>query len=256
MIKSKMWSGAAAVLALCCASGAHAASPFDSLRGCTAVPNQVLAHMRGRYARFGDIEYFGVRMETRWTTASGTVINSDVSLGIGAGSGQNPSVGYQVNTSVVQGTGSAANGNGANNVGSNIGGQGVTQVIQLASDGNSANNNVTVNVTNVPSTSGTGDSNGGNGQGSTSSGGIVVNAGINGNGVGTSIVVAGQGTVTQQLNGGNGGLMQNVLVSSGMNQVQNNLTLTLGLAPGTGLGAHGIPNEVVNTTMGLPRVGL
>lgn len=254
--RAAVWGATVTVLALSWAPSVRAAEgPFASLRGCATVPDRVLAHMRGRYVGFGEVQYFGVRMETQWTTANGTVMSSAVNLGIHAGPGNGPTIGYQVHTSVTPGTGTGNEGGQGTNVGTNIGGQGVTQVIQLASDGNAANNSVAIDVTDASHVSGE-PSGVSDGTGSAGGGGILVTAGVNGNGVGTSIVVPGQGRVTQQLAAGSGGLMQNVMLTSAMNQVQNNLTLTLGLAPGASLGDHGIPNEVLHTTLGLPGAGL
>lgn len=237
---------------------AHAATgPFASLSGCPTVSDHVLDRMRGRYVSFGQVQYFGVQMQTVWTTASGSVMTSGVTLGFQFGH-KGPRMGYTVATGISQGS----QGHPQNKVDpslktSTLGtSQGVTQVIQLAADGNTATNNVVVNVTNTAQSGPVSTS---DAPSTLEHNGIRITAGAADNGIGTDIVVPGQGEVRQQISGNAlaAGVLQNIFLASGYNQVQNTLMLTLGVKPGTVASPGSGPaiGAALGTMMGIPRVG-
>lgn len=236
---------------------AHAApGPFSSLSSCPIVPDHVLSTMRGRYVSFGQVQYFGVQMQTVWTTSNGSVMTSGVNLGFQFGH-QGPQVGYSVATDITKGPNANAPKDEPPQKTSTLGtSQGVTQVIQLAADGNTATNNVVVNVTNSPESRPTSTSDASH---TLDSNGIQITAGAANNGIGTDIVVPGQGEVKQQISGNAlaAGVLQNIFLASGYNQVQNTLMLTLGVKPGVGPNIGNAPaiGAALGTMMGIPRIG-
>jgi len=213
--------------------------------------------MRGRYVSFGEVQYFGVQMQTVWTTSNGSVMTSGVTLGFQFGH-KGPQMGYSVATDITKDPhGNALNKDEPPQKTSTLGtSQGVTQVIQLAADGNTATNNVVVNVTNSPESGPTSTSDASH---TLQSNGIRVTAGAANNGIGTDIVVPGQGEVKQQISGNAlaAGVLQNIFLASGYNQVQNTLMLTLGVKPGVGpsIGSTPAIGAALGTMMGIPRIG-
>nr|BFD42160.1 hypothetical protein FFPRI1PSEUD_36590 [Pseudomonas sp. FFPRI_1] len=181
--------------------------------------------MRGRYVMPGRIISFGIVMSSTWRNASGDLIGATSSLQIQqstvtpqfyvttvnqAGNGSPPS----------QGTGNVIGGAGLGT------GQGVTQVVRAAGDGNSAYNNVSINVSEAnqaPALSNTPGQALLNGQtitGSNAAGSVSVSA-ING-GIQMAILASSnQGGTLQQVAQGN--VLQNTRLLGNSNLV-NNLT--------------------------------
>ena len=123
---------------------AHANLPFKPIE----LKDQELSELRGRYVMPGRIISFGIVMESSWTNAQGDTIGAATSLQI-----QQSTIKPQfyVTTYSTQGNGATA----TQGSGTVIGGAGlntstgVTQVVRAAGDGNSANNNVAINVSQV-----------------------------------------------------------------------------------------------------------
>ncbi|WP_248798493.1 hypothetical protein [Pseudomonas sp. MWU13-2105] len=127
-------------LALTCLP-AHATLPFKPIE----LKDQELSELRGRYVMPGRIISFGIVMQSTWTNAQGDIIGAATSLQI-----QQSTVKPQfyVTTYSTQGNGSAAlQGSGTVIGGAGLNASaGVTQVVRAAGDGNSASNNVLINV--------------------------------------------------------------------------------------------------------------
>ncbi|MHB1529082.1 MAG: hypothetical protein ACYCXT_06615 [Acidiferrobacteraceae bacterium] len=230
-------------------------NPFSGLRGCHEVSDQTLAHMRGRFVADGQVAYFGVEMQTVWTTAGGATLNSGVDFSIDL-SHSKPQVGYSTTTNIVNPHNQTANGPPSGDAPSTLG-QGVEQRIQVSSDNNTATNNVTVNVTNQGLVNPLGT---GNRDSITSSNGMSAVASVTAGGdLVTEVQVPGEGEVKQVISNSNlaGGMLQNVLLSGPSNQVQNSLTVTLGVNPSAGRGVGGPVQfgNVLGTMMGVPRIG-
>lgn len=102
--------------------------------------------MRGRYVMPGRIISFGVVMSSTWRNASGDLIGATSTLQI-----QQSTVTPQFYVTTISQTGNGSTPtSGTGNVigGAGLGtGQGVTQTVRAAGDGNSAYNNVSINVT-------------------------------------------------------------------------------------------------------------
>lgn len=230
-------------------------NPFGGLRGCHEVSDQTLSHMRGRYIAFGKVAYFGVEMQTVWTTASGTVLHSGADFQIDL-SHSTPTVGYSTSTSIQNPNNATPHGPPSGDTPPTTG-QGVVQTIQVSSNGNTATNNIGVDVTDQTLTNGIGA---GATNSTTAVNGMSAQATVNKDGsLVTDVVVPGEGEVRQVITGSSiaRGMFQNVLLSGPSNQVQNNLMITLGVTPLSGAKTGGtIPlRNMIGTMMGVPRIG-
>ena len=216
-MKSSYWL-AVACLAASASGYANGFKPIE-------IKDQELAQLRGRYVMPGRIISFGVVMSSTWRNASGDVIGAATSMQIQAATVKPE---FYVSTIKIDGNGTTPD----QGAGSVIGGaglatsQGVTQSVRAAGDGNTAYNNVSIDVKEanqapalVP----------GQGQalmagqtitGSNAAGSVAVSA--TGGGIQMAIQASGnQGTALQQV--AQGGLLQNTRLLGNSNMV-NNLT--------------------------------
>ncbi|CRL47002.1 MULTISPECIES: hypothetical protein [Pseudomonas] len=216
-MKSSYWL-AVACLAASASGYANGFKPIE-------IKDQELAQLRGRYVMPGRIISFGVVMSSTWRNASGDVIGATSSMQIQATTIKPE---FYVSTIKIDGNGTTPD----QGAGSVIGGaglatsQGVTQSVRAAGDGNTAYNNVSIDVKEanqapalVP----------GQGQalmagqtitGSNAAGSVAVSA--TGGGIQMAIQASGnQGTALQQV--AQGGLLQNTRLLGNSNMV-NNLT--------------------------------
>ncbi|MFP3677030.1 hypothetical protein SB725_07850 [Pseudomonas sp. SIMBA_041] len=216
-MKSSYWL-AVACLAASASGYANGFKPIE-------IKDQELAQLRGRYVMPGRIISFGVVMSSTWRNASGDVIGAASSMQIQATTIKPE---FYVSTIKIDGNGTTPD----QGAGSVIGGaglatsQGVTQSVRAAGDGNTAYNNVSIDVKEanqapalVP----------GQGQalmagqtitGSNAAGSVAVSA--TGGGIQMAIQASGnQGTALQQV--AQGGLLQNTRLLGNSNMV-NNLT--------------------------------
>ncbi|WP_313365339.1 hypothetical protein [Pseudomonas sp.] len=192
--------------------------------------DQELANLRGRYVMPGRIVSFGVVMSSTWQNANGEVIGATSTMQI-----QQSTIKPQFYVSMIDekgtgsartssaGTGTVTGGSGLNTT------EGVTQVVRVAGDFNTAHNNVDINVTKgneAPASQPQGQALaagstlvGSNGAGSmsvsSSSAGVQMNIIANGN----------QGSSLQRL--GEGGLMQNTTLLGSSNRVSNLTSLNV-----------------------------
>ncbi|WP_047286704.1 hypothetical protein [Pseudomonas protegens] len=208
-----------AVACLAAALPAHAGfKPIE-------VQDQELSQMRGRYVMPGRIISFGIVMSSTWRNASGDLIGATSSLQI-----QQSTVTPQFYVTTISQSGNGSTpSQGTGNVigGAGLGtGQGVTQVVRAAGDGNSAYNNVSINVSEANQAPSLSNSPGQallSGQtitGSNAAGSVAVSA-VNG-GIQMAILASGnQGNTLQQVAQGN--VMQNTRLLGNSNLV-NNLT--------------------------------
>ncbi|MHB1951520.1 MAG: hypothetical protein ACYCQK_08595 [Acidiferrobacteraceae bacterium] len=232
-------------------------NPLAGLESCHEVSDHTLSHMRGRYIAFGRVAYFGVEMDTQWTTVAGAVIHSGADIQVDLSHGA-PKIGYSTSTSIQNPNN--AHPNGPTPAGTPLTtGEGVVQTIQVSSDGNTASNDVQVAVTDqAPNPtlgaglkSSTTVANGMSAQASIQKDGSLV----------TDVMVPGAGEVRQVITGSSiaKGLFQNVILSGPSNQVQNNLMITLGVSPLSGTKTGTVPTaplrNIMGTLMGVPRIG-
>ncbi len=217
-MKTSYWLAAACLAAS--ASG-YANAGFKPIE----IKDQELAELRGRYVMPGRIISFGVVMSSTWRNASGDLIGASASMQLQAASVKPE---FYVSTIKEHGNGSTPE----LGTGSVVGGaalnssQGVTQSVRAAGDGNSAYNNVAINVKEASQApalmpaQGQALMAGQTISGSNGAGSVAVSA-TNG-GVQMAIQASGnQGTALQQV--AQGGLLQNTRLLGNANVV-NNLT--------------------------------
>ncbi|MGY3303623.1 hypothetical protein ACVK1X_002922 [Pseudomonas sp. PvR086] len=137
-MKTSYWLAAACLAAS--ASG-YANAGFKPIE----LKDHELAELRGRYVMPGRIISFGIIMSSTWRNASGDLIGVATAMQI-----QASTVKPQLYVSTIKETGNGSTPpSGTGNV---IGGagltttQGVTQTVRAAGDGNTAYNNVAINV--------------------------------------------------------------------------------------------------------------
>ncbi|NWE45088.1 hypothetical protein [Pseudomonas gingeri] len=198
---------------------AHAALPFKPVE----IKDQELSELRGRYVMPGRIISFGIVMESSWKNASGDVIGATTSLQI-----QQSTVKPQFyvttysiqgnGTSPTQGSGTVIGGAGFNTS------AGVTQVVRAAGDGNSAYNNVAINVSEANQAPISGQqvgqilNSGGSITGSSAAGNVTVSA-VSG-GIQMAIAASNnQGNSLQQI--AQGGVLQSTALLGGGNLVNS-----------------------------------
>ncbi|MCJ7959378.1 MAG: hypothetical protein MUW57_23250 [Pseudomonas sp.] len=215
-MKSSYW-----LAAVCLAAALPAHAGFKPIE----VQDQELSQLRGRYVMPGRIISFGIVMSSTWRNVSGDVIGASSTLQI-----QQSTVTPQFYVTTINQTGNGSSpSQGTGNVigGAGLGtGQGVTQVVRAAGDGNSAYNNVSINVSEAnqaPSlTSSPGQAlvNGQTLTASNAAGSVAISA-VNG-GIQMAILAnSNQGNTLQQVAQGN--VMQNTRLLGNSNLV-NNLT--------------------------------
>ncbi|MDF2795663.1 MAG: hypothetical protein K0S85_3416 [Pseudomonas orientalis] len=187
------------------------------------VQDQELAELRGRYVMPGRVISFGIVMNSTWRNASGDLIGASSSMQIQAATVKPQ---FYVSTIKQTGNGSAPEqGGGMITGGAGLGsGQGVTQSVRAAGDGNSAYNNVSINVKESSQAPALAPAQGqllDKGQtisGSNAAGSVAVTA--TGSGVQMAIQANhNQGSTLQQV--AQGGLLQNTRLLGNGNLVNN-----------------------------------
>ncbi|VVQ00767.1 hypothetical protein PS907_05313 [Pseudomonas fluorescens] len=130
------------VLCLAASMPTYASSGFKPIE----LKDSEMAELRGRYVMPGRIISFGIVMSSTWTNAVGDTITGKASMQVDS-STITPQ--FYVQTTGASGTRTNQN-TGTGNVvgGAGLGtGTGVTQSVRTAGDGNTAYNNVGINVT-------------------------------------------------------------------------------------------------------------
>lgn len=131
------------VMCLAASMPAYASSTFKPIE----LKDSEMADLRGRYVMPGRIISFGVVMSTSWTNASGANVTASASMQIDK-STVTPQFYVQITGNDGTGISKQPNGTGTVVGGAGLGtGQGVTQSVRAAGDGNTANNAVDINVT-------------------------------------------------------------------------------------------------------------
>lgn len=136
-MKTSYWVAAACLVA----STSGFANGFKPIE----IKDKELAELRGRYVMPGRIISFGVVMSSTWRNASGDLIGASTSMQIQAATVKPQ---FYVSTyshsgnggPAEQGTGSVVGGAGL------AGTQGINQSVRAAGDGNSAYNNIAIDV--------------------------------------------------------------------------------------------------------------
>ena len=206
------------VLCLAASMPAYASSGFKPIE----LKDAEMAELRGRYVMPGRIISFGIVMSSTWTNAVGDNITGTANMHIDK---TTITPQFYVQTTGSTGTGTRPN-TGTGNVvgGAGLGsGQGVTQSVRTAGDGNAAYNTVGINVENgvtpannqqsgqvlVAGGTVTGDSAAGRVSVSANSGGVQMAIQANHN----------QGNSLQQIGAGN--VLQGTVLTGNSNLVRN-----------------------------------
>ena len=204
-----------------------------------------MAELRGRYVMPGRIISFGIVMSSTWTNAVGDTITGKASMQIDSAT-ITPQ--FYVQTTGSTGTGTNQN-TGTGNVvgGAGLGtGTGVTQSVRTAGDGNTAYNNVGINVTEngfAPSNivqSGQVLVAGGTVTGDSAAGRVSVSA--NNGGLQMAILANhNQGNSLQQIGGGQ--VLQGTVLTGNTNFVNNMTQLNVVM------GNNGLNNPALNCNL-------
>ncbi|MBM0280296.1 hypothetical protein SAMN03159489_02984 [Pseudomonas sp. NFPP07] len=215
-MKSAYWLAAACLVT---SFPAYANAGFKPIE----IKDQELSELRGRYVMPGRIISFGIVMSSTWRNASGDLIGATTTMQIQQ-STIKPE--FYVSTITESGNGSTPT-QGSGNV---IGGaglattQGVTQSVRAAGDGNSAYNNVSIDVKEARHAPALVPAQGQllmSGQtisGSNAAGSVAVSA--TGGGIQMAIQASNnQGSALQQV--AQGGLLQNTRLLGDSNLVSN-----------------------------------
>ncbi|MGY2374896.1 hypothetical protein ACW9IB_10340 [Pseudomonas sp. SDO524_S393] len=230
------------VLCLAASMPAYASSGFKPIE----LKDSEMAELRGRYVMPGRIISFGIVMSSTWTNAVGDTITGTASMQVDK---TTITPQFYVQTYGSSGTGT---GNGQQPTGTVVGGaglgsgQGVTQSVRAAGDGNTANNNVGITVTEngfAPSNiaqSGQVLVAGGVVTGTSAAGDIAVSA-KNG-GLQMAIQARNnQGNSLQQIGGGN--VLQGTVLTGNTNFVNNITQLNVVM------GNNGLNNPALNCNL-------
>ncbi|AUG02222.1 hypothetical protein CXQ81_16930 [Pseudomonas sp. 09C 129] len=215
-MKSAYWLAAACLVT---SFPAYANAGFKPIE----IKDQELSELRGRYVMPGRIISFGIVMSSTWRNASGDLIGATTSMQI-----QQSTIKPEFYVSTINETGNGSTPTqGSGNV---IGGaglattQGVTQSVRAAGDGNSAYNNVSIDVKEASHAPALVPAQGQllmSGQtisGSNAAGSVAVSA--TGGGIQMAIQASNnQGSALQQV--AQGGLLQNTRLLGDSNLVSN-----------------------------------
>ncbi|SDU93892.1 hypothetical protein [Pseudomonas mucidolens] len=229
------------VMCLAASMPAYASSAFKPME----LKDSELGELRGRYVMPGRIVSFGIVMSTTWTNAAGDTSTVSANMHIDA-STLTPQ--FYVQTTGTTGTGNTRpTGTGTVIGGAGLGsGQGVTQSVRAAGDGNTAYNNVGINV----SENGLAPANlvqsgqvlvaGGSVAGDSAAGRISVSA--NNGGLQMAIQANNnQGSAVQQI--GAGQVLQGTVLQGNSNFVNNMTQLNVAL------GSNGLNNVALNCNL-------
>lgn len=193
-----------------------------------------LAGVAGKYTIAGDVVGMNLTMASSWQAANGQNLEGKATLSIALPDSGSAQVKFGTHASATDprdtATGSAMP-SGTVSAGSGLHGiEGVSQVIQIAGDGNGAANRAQVNVTteSIGATSGNGQTN----ASWQAANGAQASAAIAANGVSLQLTMPGAGTVRQQINAAAlGGIQQHIQFAGDRQQVMNQLQLQLQIRP-------------------------
>lgn len=193
-----------------------------------------LARVAGKYTIAGDVVGMNLTMASSWQAANGQNLEGKATLSIalpdsGAaqvryGTHASASEPQDLATGTAMPSGTVAAGAGVRGI------EGVSQIIQVAGDGNGAANRAQVNVTTAPI--GTLPGNSQTNASWQAANGAQASAMIGANGVSLQLTMPGAGTVRQQINAASlASIQQNIQFAGDRQQVMNQLQLQLQIRP-------------------------
>ncbi len=217
------------------------------------VPDQTLAHMRGRFVDGMSIVMFGVNMISKWTTPLGQELTAGVKMGVDLSRSQ-PQVGFTSNLNIDNShyqAGSGTSGQQSVQAGGIGNVSGVAQGIQVAGNSNSIGNNTKISVTtghiNVPTTGGPHQS-----SQTDPTTGATLKTNMGSNSVGVTMSVPQLGRVIQQIQGGQG-LLQLVQTTGNLQRIENTMQLEVQLKSMPASMTHSNFNQALDMLRGLPH---
>lgn len=247
----KAWRFAAFCMLTCLVPAAQAAG-IDAFQ--VHLTDVQLNDLRGRFARGGEVVYFGVTMQTQWQLADGRSVNAGLDLTVA--NGDRPRVTVAIDTS--KGHGAAVPSPDAVHIQadglSNI--QGVRQSIQVGGNGNHVTNDVNIDVAwksdppPVLPAPAKGAAEVPTGVLVLAPNGTETQATAGPGGLSLDLKAPGQGEVLQQLKSGTG-IAQSVMLSSDLNQIHNIFNITAQFQPAHGVTATSMAH-LLDTLKGLP----
>ena len=240
---------------------AKAALPqgLDVFNDMQEVSDSDLGHMRGKFASNDQVLYFGVEMVSQWQTPTGNLVTAGANLNIDF-RGNTPTVQYAPTVTIVQqGTTSPQSGN-TNGVSGGAGlanVSGVSQSIQVAGQSNDIKNGINMQVDLSSGAQGGSIASAVQGQAGATSAtgddGTVATVTLANNSIGVNVTVPGQGQVMQQIR--NQGMFQSARIGGDLNQIQNAITMHIGLNTASN-SAIGGAYAALQGLKGVPQNGL
>jgi len=230
------------------APSASAHAPFRVCNGaaCTlaqAIDDAELAHVAGKFTIAGEVVGMSLQMNSSWQAANGQRLEAGATVSITLPNSGHAHAGFDARASASEApsadvqsaaSGQVESGSGLEGV------RGVSQVIQVAGDDNSAVNQAAMRLSSDPLMSGAG--NGLRSAAQSAANGAGARVDIGDNGVSLQLTLPG-GSAAQQINaGGSGGIHQGIQIAAQGQQVMNQLQVQLQMRPATqaALTAHGL----------------
>ncbi len=240
-VQTRVFAAGVAV-ALMAGSGtvnsAERRGPFGILGG--EVSDTELASMRGRFVDGRNITFFGIRMSTAWQRVGGHNFNMEMQVNFDMSRGRyqpqltmfhSPNLGNISQSAVTNNLENVSDNGALENI------SGVVQNIQVAGNNNTVHNGVDWVVTDQPD-----DSDASalvplqdiGSQTHISDDGVATRVSVGAEGIGYKVDIPDVGSVSQQiskaqLSGGN--ILQSTQLNSNLNQVLNQIGLTVELSP-------------------------
>lgn len=217
-----LWTPGVLLLTLLGMAAAHADEGRPG-KGLREIPDPELNLMRGRYTVNGNsVAWFGVTMISRWQSGA-QAAQSAMTLGMDFSKGGTPKISFTPSVVVTAADaplpvtpGRSVDSSGLQNV------AGLTQSIQVAGDGNLANNTTQLNVRDgsAPTTTG-----GSGTLASAQQGGVSAVAQLDGNTARVQLQIEGVGAVQQWIR--NGSVGQSIALASDGQAVSNRMQIDL-----------------------------
>lgn len=211
--------------------------------------DEQLAAEAGKFTIAGDVVGMTINMLSSWQTGNGQHLQGKANVSITLPNGGNPahsSIHTEASISGPQDaaptvtTGSVAGGSGIRNV------NGVSQLVQIAGDGNGAVNSTGIDVSSTPAIN-SAAANGAANATYTAANGAQASANVGSNGIRLTLSVPGAGLAQQQVNAaGLGNLQQSIQINANQQQIINQMQLQIQMRPLTGnqLAAQGFSNAI------------
>lgn len=237
---------AAAALVVTAPGVSWASIPGTGLEGrATRVSDEDLGEIRGKFVGASGIAYFSVELRSSWTNAEGVTVAGVLAMSLDLRNLTGDSrtavpvvmIGWSRECATCGDTGAGASSTGGLTTPTTTSGlgtvHGVVQTQEIRGSDNIVQNGLRISV--MPSHLVNGSSTGGLTPATGSSSQTLPNGGavhfqISGSQLGLALQNGDQaGVVGQMVNSGQNQISQNVLLTSDLNTVQNNLSLTVGV---------------------------